>query len=113
MRATLATCFLLVVACLAAFTADSPAALFNRVRSKVRADVARAPRYTCVENVTRKQYRPQYGNRPAACPALIAARDNLSSPGILVWRDRLRLDVAVGEDSEIFSWAGARRFETG
>jgi hypothetical protein len=113
MRAALASYVLLVVACFAAFTADSPAqALFNRLRSKVRADVARAPRYTCVENVTRKRYRPQYGGRPPGCEALIAARDRLTSPGMLVWHDRLRLDVAVGADSEIFSYAGARRFET-
>src|SRR3954447_26936301 len=113
MRAVPARAVVAILSSLAALTADTPAgpaaspaqALFNRLRGKVLEDVARVPRYTCVENVTRKQYRPQYGSRPAACPALIAARASLASPGLLVWHDRLRLDVAVGQNSEIFSWA--------
>src|SRR4051812_37237128 len=114
MRAALERLVLLFLAFVAAVMAASPAQnLFNRLREKVREDVARVPRYTCIESVTRKQYRPQYERRPASCPALIAARGRLASPGLLVWHDRLRLDVAVGENSEMFSWAGARRFETG
>jgi hypothetical protein len=31
---------------------------------------------------------------------------------LLIWHDRLRLDVAVGDGAEMFSYAGARRFET-
>jgi hypothetical protein len=114
MRAALGSSVLAVVACLAAWTADSPAQqLFDRLRRNVLENVARVPRYTCVQTVTRKQFRPQYGFWPDSCQSLIAARARLSSPGLLVWHDRLRLDVAVGEKSEIFSWAGARQFETG
>jgi hypothetical protein len=29
----------------------------------------------------------------------------------LVWRDRLRIEVAEGQNSEMFSWAGARAFD--
>ena len=32
--------------------------------------------------------------------------------GALMLRDRLRLDVAVVDGGEIFSWAGAGKFET-
>ena len=114
MRAVLTSCVLVVLACLAAMTADSPAQqLFDRLRRNVLENVARVPRYTCVQTVTRQQLRPQYGFWPDSCQAVIAAHARLSSPGLVVWHDRLRLDVAVGDKSEIFSWAGARRFETG
>jgi hypothetical protein len=114
MRAALLSCVLVTMASIAAFTADSPVQeLFNRVRRYVLENVARVPRYTCVQTVTRKQFRPLGGLQTESCQSLIASRAGLSSPGVVVWHDRLRLDVAVGEDSEIFSWAGARQFETG
>jgi hypothetical protein len=97
----------------AAFTDDNPAQfLFNRVREKILNNIARVPRYTCVETITRTVHLPQYGRSPSNCAGLIAARQQLSSPGLLIWHDRLRLDVAVGKDSEMFAWAGASSFET-
>jgi hypothetical protein len=113
MRAVPALCVVGLLAGTAALTEDNPAQiLFNRVREKVLNNIDRTPHYTCVETITRTIHRPQYGFRASSCPALISAREQLSSPGILVWHDRLRLDVAVGSDSEMFSWAGASAFET-
>lgn len=117
MRAVPALCALGLLAGTAAFTAafaddPPPQVLFDRVREKILNNVARVPRYTCVETITRRAHHPQYGFRPSNCAQLISAREQLSSPGILVWHDRLRLDVAVGKDSEMFSWAGASAFET-
>jgi hypothetical protein len=61
--------------------------------------------------VTRSQFElPQAG---ASCATVIAANERNASSRILRWHDRLRLDVAVGEKSEMFSWAGASQFETG
>jgi hypothetical protein len=104
---------LILIACAAAITADTPAQLlFNQLRAKVRAEVDKSPRYTCVETVTRTQYRPALEGGPN-CASLLAARARLNSPGLILWHDRLRLDVAVGENSEMFSWAGAKQFESG
>jgi len=98
---------------IAAFGADTGAQdLFNKVRAKVAANSRSVPRYTCVETINRTEYRPQYGAAGASCKALIAARDALTSPGYVTWRDRLRLDVAVLNGRETFSWAGAQQFET-
>jgi hypothetical protein len=105
--------FVLLAAATAASTADpEPHELFRKVRARVLDDVSHVPRYTCVQTVNRAQYRPQYGTKPASCRAMIAARRQLISPGFLIVRDRLRLDVAVVDGAETFSWAGARRFET-
>ncbi|MDP9055018.1 MAG: hypothetical protein M3N93_12080 [Acidobacteriota bacterium] len=95
------------------WSADSaPGELLDQVRAKVLANAQRVPRYTCRQTVTRTEYRPQYGGVPDSCRALIAARDSLTSPGLILWHDRLRLDVAILDGRETFSWAGGSSFET-
>lgn len=112
MRPALRSWVVLLAVSTAGRTADpNPEALFNKVRARVLDDVSHVPRYTCVQTVNRAQYRPQYGAK-ASCRSIIAARRQLASPGYLIVRDRLRLDVAVVDGAETFSWAGARRFET-
>ena len=66
-------------------------ALLETVREKVLANDRHMPRYTCVETIARTQYSPA---------------------GAMFERDRLRLDVAVVNGGEMFSWAGAGKFET-
>jgi hypothetical protein len=113
MSRALQSCVVLLAVATAASSADpDPQELFRNVRAKVLADVSHVPRYTCMQTVNRAQYRPQYGTKPDSCRAMIAARRQLTSYGVLIVRDRLRLDVAVVDGAEAFSWAGARRFET-
>jgi len=96
----------------AVWGADSIAqALFNRVRAGVVDNVDHFTRYTCVQTVTRQEFQlPVTGN---SCAAAIATSQRSGAERRLRWHDRLRLDVAVGEKSEMFSWAGASQFETG
>jgi len=113
MSLALRSCVVLLAAATVASTADPDAQeLFRRVRARVLDDTSHVPRYTCVQTVDRAQYRPQYAARPTSCEAMIAARKQLISPGYLFWRDRLRLDVAVIDGAETYSWAGARQLET-
>ena len=112
MSLALRSCVVMLAAATAARTADpDPQELFRKVRAKVLDDISHVPRYTCVQTVNRVQYRPQYGVKPASCRAMVARRQ-LTSPGYLMVRDRLRLDAAVVDGAETFAWAGARRFET-
>lgn len=112
MRPALRSWIVLLAVSTAARTADpNPEELFNKVRARVLDDVRHVPRYTCVQTVNRAQYRQQYGAK-SACRSIIAARRQLTSPGYTIVRDRLRLDVAVVDGAETFSWAGARQFET-
>src|SRR5665213_2200104 len=105
---------LILAACAAAILAETPAqVLFNRLRAKVRADVDKSPRYTCVETIVRTQYRPPLGGSRSGCASMIAARAKLSSPGLETWHDRLRLDVAVVATSEMFSCAESPQFAEG
>jgi hypothetical protein len=76
--------------------------LFKQARAKVLDNSKRMPRYTCVETVDRTQYQPT--GKAASCQP--------QPHGNPVVRDRLRLDVAVVNGGEIFSWAGAGKFES-
>jgi hypothetical protein len=85
--------------------------LLKTVREKVAANARRMPRYTCVETISRAQYEALA--KGASCQSMIARRRLMKSPaGSMFERDRLRLDVAVVNGSEMFSWAGAGKFET-
>jgi len=117
MRPALITCALLLAcATLATTAASTPQEIFNASREQVFDNIRRAPRYTCVENITRAQYRPAYAGKLNSCPAYINAHDHpadaKAGSGTLRWHDRLRLDVAVLNGQETFAWAGARKFES-
>jgi hypothetical protein len=106
------SCALLLVAASAASTADSDVQeLFQKARDRVLDSAHRLPHYTCVETIARAQYFPPRGS-PGSCQALITRRRLVNDQGSLAMRDRLRLDVAVINGGEIFSWAGAGKFET-
>ncbi len=85
-----------------------PQSLLNQVREQVAAVVKSTPRYTCTETVERSWYHNQRPELPG-CDA-----DGVPEigPRTLVETDRLRLDVAVGADQEIFSWHGEEAFQT-
>jgi hypothetical protein len=111
MSIALRTCALLLAVATAASTADSDAdQLFNKARAKVLDNTRRMPRYTCVETVSRSQYSPS--DNPSDCQSLVTMQRLVPARGSLMEHDRLRLDVAVVESGEIFSWAGAGKFET-
>ena len=105
MSVALRSCALALAAATAAVTADPDAQeLFSKAREKVLDNTRRMPRYTCVETVSRTQYNP--------VPVGASNCRPLNARGSLTLRDRLRLDVTVAEGGEIFSWAGAGKFET-
>jgi hypothetical protein len=90
--------------------APDPVATFLRTRERLLADLDRMPRYTCVQTITRTYYEPPFRLHKPSCAALIsehqARKHELSTLG---W-DRLRLDVALVEDKNVYSWVGAPRF---
>ena len=98
---------------------DDPVDILMRLRDQVLAQGQRIPNYTCVETMQRDHYEPVDGPPGKSCDALLARRKQADFPSRLVLEttDRLRLDVTLahqrGIESEIFSWAGAKRFEEG
>ena len=105
-------CGLAAASMVVTWAADSAVqALFNTVSHKVANNVRNFPRYTCVQTIVRSQFQlPPAGS---SCASAIANNDRNADSAVLRWHDRLRLDVAVGEKSEMYSWAGATQFEDG
>jgi len=84
------------------FTAQD---VFNRARENVARQLSAVSNYTCVLTVHRSLYfDPRRGN--AGC----AVADRMTDK--LFMQDRLRLDVAVSEGNEIFSWHGGSKFSS-
>ncbi len=95
---------------LAVWAADAAQELFNKTQANVIDNLKRFPRYVCVQTVTRAQYQlPPTGS---SCASAIANNQRNMADRVLHWHDRLRLDVAMGEKSDMYSWAGASQFNT-
>jgi len=87
--------------------AADPAEVLKAAREKVRAAMARLPKYACIETVDRSYYAPSKA-RHSTTPC---EQEGGEKQMRLMASDRLRLDVAQGEEHEIYSWPGASRFD--
>jgi hypothetical protein len=97
----------------ASLFAEDPVALLQRARERIIDNIDHIPNYTCVQTVSRRQFR-QIGflNRRPTCPAILDERAQRTRSHLkLASANRLRLDVALSGGHEIFSWAGDKRFE--
>src|SRR5579864_3009561 len=112
MRFTVGCAFIFVAAALAAPPDSSPDDLYQRVRQRVVADIDRLPNYTCVQTITRRVMDTAAKvKRPPSCDEIIREHNaGKHSQPLLFW-DRLRIDVAIADQHEIYSWVGADRFE--
>jgi len=110
-----AALLLAAVVQLAAAERESAVDLLKRTTAKVVANDNNLQNYTCVETVVREYFLPAASTLDHACPWLLEQR-NHPGPEMALRpesTDRLRLDVAVTDRGEIFSWAGASRFDEG
>ncbi len=94
---------------------EDPVGVLMRLRDRVVAHGERIPNHTCVEAIQRDRYEPLAGRAPKSCDTLLARRKQGDFQGRLKLdsTDWLHLDVAYASGSEIYSWAGASRFEEG
>lgn len=85
-----------------------PIALLNQARAKIVENTRRLPRYTCVQTVRRSRFQAIPAVQPGGCEDASDPKTALT----LVWTDRFKLDVTVSGGAEIFSWVGARQFQS-
>jgi hypothetical protein len=88
-------------------------ALLLEVRRKVVLTVNRLPKYMCTETVDRSTFRPEVKVRGHSCDDLAGRRKRADWKVRKDASDRLRLDVAVSRENEMYSWAGEDRFGDG
>ena len=93
---------------------EDPTDVLIRLRDQVLAHAERVPNHTCVETVSRDRFET-VERTPLSCDGIVASRrlEGAQSRLRLTTTDRLRLDVALANDREIYSWAGAPRFDEG
>src|SRR5262249_26747474 len=86
-------------------------AILARVHDRIIGELQHITNYTCVQTVSREYFRPNLALPPESCDALYASKAS-GSHTLHPWSlDRLRLDVAVTPNREIYSWAGAEKFD--
>jgi len=90
---------------------DDAKALLLEVRRKLMLTVNRLPKYMCTETIDRSTFQPNANVTGRSCDDLASLRKKPEWSVSKYASDRLRLDVAVSGDSEMFSWAGKIRFE--
>ena len=98
---------------LAAGAEYDPTEVLMRATQKALASTQEIPNYTCVETVNRDYFEPAAVSLPRACSVLLEQRRH-PTPDLVLRKyssDRLRLDVAMANRGEIYSWSGASRFE--
>ena len=84
-----------------------PVELLRQIRHRVAEGVSRLPRYMCTETVDRSSFRPSepVGKRARrSCPDVLDGGEKSPQKLRLFSSDRLRLDVAIADNSEMYSW---------
>ena len=90
-----------------------PAALLQQARAKILENIRKLPNYTCIQTVRRSQFETLSGERVADCSQVEKAGGGKGQSRLLMASaDRFKLDVTISKEGEIFSWAGARKFES-
>ena len=104
----------LAVAGLAAAQQDSSSddvrALLLQVRKTVLQTVQQLPRYLCTETIDRSVLRPKESVENRSCDDLAGLRRRHDWTVVPASSDRLRLDVAVSRQDEMYAWVGEDRF---
>lgn len=80
--------------------------LLEQVRARVLDSLRRLPKYMCTQSIYRQQIEPPRREEHASCDDDVAPRKLRVTTS-----DRIRLDVGVTATGEIYSWAGASRFD--
>jgi hypothetical protein len=88
-----------------------PDAVLARLRARLLSEAARIPNYTCVQTVDRQFSAAPPSSVPGSCGGLSVERSKPGFRMVPYGSDRFRLDVGVGPAREVYSWAGAERFE--
>jgi len=101
--------WLALMAAIAAAQTPDPGELYARTRDRVIEQIDRLPRYTCVQTITRHTYNNPSVKKSMACENVL--RNQQSQRLAPVEWDRLRIDVAIADKQEVYSWVGAARFE--
>ena len=93
--------------------AQDPSAMLQKARDKMLAEIPNHPRIRCVETIDRSYFsRRSLLGSPASCERLSADRKQGRAKLRLDATDRLRVEVAVMQGTEIYSWTRPASFSS-
>src|ERR1700689_1821259 len=92
------------------FRGGDPESLLLQVRKKVMAKVSQLPKYLCTETIDRSTFQPKATVIGRSCDDLALLKKKPDWKVRKDTSDRLRLDVAVSREGEMYSWAGEDQF---
>lgn len=99
------------LAAICAAQQQDPIKILIQLRHKMADNIGRVPRYLCTEVVERQALRLASGqDKQRRCPEIMAAFSNPKEKVKPLSADRLRLDVALIDNRETYSWIGEGRF---
>jgi hypothetical protein len=87
-----------------------PESLLLQVRKKVMLKVNQLPKYLCTETIDRSTFQPKAKVMIRSCDDLARLRKKPDWKVHKDMSDRLRLDVAVSREGEMYSWSGEDHF---
>ena len=98
--------FLLALSIATGLQAQEPTDLLLKVRARIAESLNRLPNYMCTQTIDRYQYQPDVPDHTLACDeSSVRPRTHLATS------DRLRFDVSVKSDGEMYGWSGENRFD--
>ena len=109
MRRITRYCCTVCAGCLLLQAQQDPKALLTRARQRVLASLDRMPNYMCTQTIDRAQYEPDKFIHVSSCKQRMTWRTR-GLKQVLATSDRLRLDVGMADNREIYSWVGENRF---
>jgi hypothetical protein len=104
---------LLGTACaLSCLAQQDPVEFLTQIRHKILAGISRLPRYMCTETIDRTDFWPVDMRRRerGSCSGLAETTEPSKAKVHPSSTDRLRLDVAIAGDSEMYSWVREEKF---
>jgi hypothetical protein len=90
---------------------EDPVEALMQLRDTVFEHARRVPNHMCVETIQRDRYMPPAPLIKPSCATMMDALGQRKGSLRLDSTDWLRLDVGLADGGEIFSWAGAPRFD--
>jgi len=84
--------------------------MLAEARNKLMQAVNRLPRYLCAETIDRSTFQPETAVL-GSCKDVVTRKNQTDWGNRKEQSDRLRLDVAVSVETEMYSWAGKDRFD--
>ena len=82
----------------------------DRIKEKMRRSLERIPNYTCLQTIQRERFAPRSRERKRKLTPADLVRGDNPAQAHAAESDTIRMEVAVVDGKELYSWPGAEEF---